>query len=304
MAKPQSYRFSSIAIENGAIKTHPPQAHPSADARFALIFHVFYPELFFEAAPYLEAITTPYDLYITLPEGIDEEAVRRIAGRFPKAQLFLAENRGRDVLPFLQVLRLIGTERYPYICKLHTKRTGGSALGEVWRKLLYFDLIGSDESVKKILEIFERDPDVCMVTGKNAILDSRRYDYGNTAKIDALVKKCGLLFGDHYDFAGGTMFWARTKLLEPLLRLFEAGELDFEEEAGQKDHTIAHAIERFFGILCKAAGKKILPAPTSYKELDEATLEQLASLVLSQQYHGEDAFELQNRHPRALRPRR
>jgi GT2 family glycosyltransferase len=291
---PDTYRIASVHLENDTLVNTPPTAPETTQSRIAVVFHVFYIDLFEEACRYLETITQPYDLYVTVPENMPEDAIRKIFALQPDARVYRCENRGRDVLPFLQVMRLIGTSRYDYICKLHTKKTGGSALGEVWRKLLYFDLIGSDETVRRIVSMFDEHPDICMITGKNTILDSRRYDYGNTAKIDRLVDDAGLLFQDEYTFAGGTMFWARSELFAPVLELFEKGKLPFEEEKGQKDNTIAHALERFFGILCKTRNQRIAPSPTRYSRLDDDTLDQVASLVLSQQYHGEDVYRLQN----------
>ncbi len=50
------------------------------------------------------------------------------------------------------------------------------------------------------------------------------------------------------------MFMARTKALEPLMDL-KLG--DFEIEAGQKDGTLAHVLERVMALSVKAAGMKI-----------------------------------------------
>jgi len=256
----------------------------------AIIFHVFYVDVWQEIKQYLDQLTIPYDLYVTVPENMKDEDIIQIFKDHPDVKLYKTENRGRDVLPFLQVINIIGTQTYKYICKLHTKKTGDSALGNVWRKLLYFDLLGSDRMIKEILSLFENNSYIGMITGKNTILDSERYDYGNTTKIDKLVEKSGFLFQDEYLFAGGTMFWVRSELLEPVMTLFKAGELEFEDEKGQKDNTIAHAIERFFGIICHVNHKKIVGSPAHYSQLDDQTLNEVASLVLSQQYVGNDVF--------------
>ncbi|NPA65798.1 MAG: glycosyltransferase [Epsilonproteobacteria bacterium] len=287
------YRIEHLQNDNGTIVPSSTLEPTPTKNEIAIIFHVYYIDVWEEVQSYLNNIKTPYDLYVNVPENMPEEDIKKIFALQPQVNLYRSENRGRDVLPFLQIMHIIGLERYKYICKLHTKKTGNSPLGHVWRKLLYFDLIGSDETVKKTVKMFEDDPNICMITGKNTILDSRRYNYGNTKKIDRLIDACGFLFQDEYYFAGGTMFWFRPQLLTPLMKLFENGSLEFEEERGQKDNTIAHAIERFFGILCAIEGKKIAPSPSDYTKLDNETIEETASLVLSQQYHGEDIFTLQ-----------
>jgi len=121
-------------------------------------------------------------------------------------------------------------------------------------------------------------------------LDSQRYAYGNNEKIDILADKSGFLFDENYLFPAGTMFWIRAELLKPIITLFEEDQLEFEEEKGQKDDTLAHAIERFFGIVCQKNDQKIIESPSDYTKLDSETLNELSALVLSQQYVGVDMF--------------
>jgi len=286
---------------NGTITRSEPEAVTKSAKEVAVIFHIFYIDLWPEIREYLEKLETPYDLFVTVPEHMPDEKIVTLFETHPDIHVYKTENRGRDVLPFLLVMDIIGTDTYPYICKLHSKKTGDSPLGHVWRKLLYFDLIGSDQTVKKILSMFKTDPNIGMITGKNTILDSERYDYGNTAKIDKLVDMSGFLFQDSYLFAGGTMFWVRAELIEPILTLFREGKLNFEKEKGQKDNTLAHAIERFFGIICHVKNKTIAPSPSHYSQLDDETLDEVAKLVLSQQYHGKDIFAQQKREIEELR---
>jgi lipopolysaccharide biosynthesis protein len=55
------------------------------------------------------------------------------------------------------------------------------------------------------------------------------------------------------DFPAGSMFWARTATLRPLLDTgIQLSE--FPEEAGQVDGTLAHAVERLYFVSCEAAG--------------------------------------------------
>jgi len=293
MTQHNKYMFEEVVLTSDAIVKRTPEPVLSPKCDIAVIVHLFYPDIWKEIFSYLNLLETPHDLYITVPPHIEEQYLIQILQDRPDTKIYITENRGRDVLPFLLTLNHIGIDTYRYICKLHTKKTGASPLGTVWRKLLYFDLIGSDRTVKETIALFENNPEIGMITGKNTILDSERYDYGNTTKIDKLIKMSGFLFQDEYNFAGGTMFWVRSELLEPILDLFKEGKLVFEEEKGQKDNTIAHALERFFGIVCKVKEKTIAPSPSHYSQLDDHTLEETASLVLSQQYHGKDVFSVQ-----------
>ena len=281
------YRNRSVT-EQKALKGTVEPKHDTA-----IVLHIFYLDVWKELYSYLSQLTIPYDLYITVPKQTPLTDVAVLFEDHPDVTVYRTENRGRDVLPFLQVMRLIGTDSYRYLCKMHTKKTGDSALGNVWRKLLYYDLIGSAETVNAIIDRFETDPKTGMVTGKNTILDSKRYAYGNTEKIDLLAQKTGIVYDSYYLFPAGTMFWTRPKIVAPVVALLEKGELHFEAEAGQKDNTLAHAIERFFGILCQAQGMTITESPSRYSKLDDQTLDEVASLVLSQQYLGNDVFAMQ-----------
>lgn len=80
--------------------------------------------------------------------------------------------------------------------------------------------------------------------------------YGsNLADMKSLAGRMGVDLDRlrHLDFPAGSMFWARTSALRPLLdcRLSPS---DFPDEMGQKEGTIAHAIERLFLVSCEAAG--------------------------------------------------
>ncbi len=290
-----NYQIQQLVYDkNKIVKKEPVKLDPT-QKNIAIIIHVFYIDVWKEIAGYLEQLDIAYDLYVTVPEGTADSDIAEMIKNYPDMHIYMTENRGRDVLPFLQVMNIIGTERYAYICKLHTKKTNDSALGNVWRKLLYFDLLGSTSIVNAILDLFNQHTDIGIVTGKNTILDSERYDYGNTTKIDKLMEMSGLTFDDEYFFAGGTMFWIRPVLLQPVIELFQSNLLDFEEERGQKDHTLAHAIERYFGIVCQLNHQKIVESPSQYSKLDDETLNEVAGLVLSQQYVGEDVFIKQKR---------
>lgn len=285
--------FQHIHFNNETIIKSTPQKLLPTQTKIAVVVHIFYIDLWVEIANYLNTLVLDYDLFVSIPHTMPEDEIKKIFYTHPKANIYMTENRGRDVLPFLQIMSIIDPNSYQYICKLHTKKTGDSPLGTTWRKLLYFDLLGSQKLVNDIVTLFDNDDNIGIVTGKNTILDSARYAYGNNEKIDLLANKLDIIYDQNYLFPAGTMFWIRASLLRPMVDLFINNQLEFEEEKGQKDDTLAHAIERFFGIIAQANKQKIAPSPSDYSELPKETLEELANLVLGQQYAGKDMFMAQ-----------
>ena len=291
------YPIEQLIYDNHTLTTKKPIPLDisSSTHDIAIVLHIFYVDLWQEIHTYLKHIDIRFDLYISIPPHITEQEVISIFNDCPDIHIYRTKNQGRDVLPFLQIMHLIGTDRYRYVCKMHTKKTGESHLGNIWRRLLYYDLLGSAQTVKDIISTFENDPKVGILTGKNTLLDAQRYTYGNDEKIQTLCKDSGVIYEQHYLFPAGTMFWIRPEIITPILTLFKEEKLSFEEELGQKDNTLAHAIERFFGIVAQFQNKRIVESPALYKDLDETTLRDVSSLVLSQQYVGQDIFALQKR---------
>jgi lipopolysaccharide biosynthesis protein len=68
---------------------------------------------------------------------------------------------------------------------------------------------------------------------------------GNREEVEVLARELGVgsLPGEFFNFPLGTMFWARTQAIEPLLaRRFTWD--DYPEEPLPYDGTMLHAIER------------------------------------------------------------
>jgi lipopolysaccharide biosynthesis protein len=111
-----------------------------------------------------------FDTYITVT-SLNEEIKRKILATIPQAHLTLVENRGRDILPFIETSRKIKSIGYESICKIHLKkslyRKDGSELGDrLIRKLL-----GTKEIIKRCVEEFESDPRLGLLLGPKSALE-------------------------------------------------------------------------------------------------------------------------------------
>ncbi|QKD00702.1 rhamnan synthesis F [Mesorhizobium loti R88b] len=230
---------------------------PAAEPKIAVAMHLHYSDLWPEFETLLEAIDRPFHLILTLT-GPDATLTERVQARFPAAEIMVYDNRGRDIGPFVQLLREGRLDRFDLICKLHGKKSGSSGprmvLGEIWRQASAFDLIGSRDVVDRIVAAFERSPETGMIGSRRFLLPNEwkaeAAGWGkNREAILTLLEMLGMAADSPLHFFAGTMFWVRRRALEPLKRL-DLSLASFPGETGQLDGTLQHALERILGMIC------------------------------------------------------
>ncbi|MBL0848984.1 MAG: hypothetical protein EU981_02685 [Candidatus Liberibacter ctenarytainae] len=230
------------------------------NSKIAIVVHCYYQDLWPEITHLLSGINFDFDLLVTIVEG-NQTLEADIKKTFPSVKLYLMGNKGRDVLPFLYLLELGILDSYDYICKIHGKKSHREGYhpiqGLLWRRWLFFDLLGSHDSVMKIINMFEQNPHIGMI---GSARNRRRKKYSIFAKrsqiykrISNLSKRVGIPLNNlDLDFFNGTMFWIRPKCLDPIRNLHLLGE--FEEECNLQDGALEHAIERFFSVSVQYTG--------------------------------------------------
>jgi glycosyltransferase involved in cell wall biosynthesis len=221
-----------------------------------VILHLYYPEMWREILSYLDNLEKDFDLFVTVPQHVDFSE-NQITSHFPDANIYRCENRGRDVAPFLAVYSLISNLGYRYLCKIHTKRdtTIGSAAS--WRQDMLQKLLGSPGIIRHIKTAFDQRTDWGMVAPEGHVVPYNYFWSNNAARVTELARSVGIST-DKLDFSyvAGTMFWFRPEAFQLILK----ANIDFQEfasEQGQKDATLAHALERFFGLATVYSGYKI-----------------------------------------------
>ena len=212
-----------------------------------------------EISYYLLNIPEKFDLFISLNHSYSIDHIRNIINDFPHAYLFCFENRGRDILPFIKLYEKLLPARYKFICKIHTKKSSHLAWGDLWRRHSLECLLGSKKNITEILN-FLSEENIGIVVPWGNKLSYKNWKQGNENTIKKIINKTKKLtyFEDFY-FPAGSMFWFKPRALEGLLKLIEGEE--FEPEKGQVDGTLAHAIERMFGLVCYLNGYNILEYP-------------------------------------------
>ncbi len=223
--------------------------------RIAVVLHLFYPELIDEISDYLHHILEPFDLFVTTPH---EGATAAIFDGFgPLAQtvaVALAENRGRDIGPFMALHRQNYFEPYDAVLKIHGKRSQYSEEGDFWRRRLFKELCGTSVIVDIALRLL-RSETVGIVGPHDDYLTNERYWGANRDTVRRLLNVSGACMAEipELGFFAGSMFWFRPAALGPLHKI-PLPDLAFEPEAGKQDGTLAHALERVFCTVVRSAG--------------------------------------------------
>ncbi len=233
-----------------------PAPEPAEPVRkLAVICHAYYPEVLGAILDHLGSFPAEIiSLYISAPEEKTEEIKSLLAGYPFPYEIRTVENRGRDILPFLEVLKDLWAANPDLILKIHTKKTNRRRKGSEWSDSLYNNLLDA-ESVNRALAVFSECPGLGMMAPAGHIIPMRFYYGSNAARVKHLGERMGATLQEmqHLDFAAGSMFYARPQAFEPLLQL-QLERSDFESETGQEDGTTAHAVERLLALSTAVAG--------------------------------------------------
>ena len=223
----------------------------------AVICHMYFDEMAQEFRNYLSNMPFQFDLYITTDTDEKKERIEAVFARWGqgKIEIRLAQNRGRDIAPkLITCADVYGA--YEFVLHIHTKHSPYGAHLVGWRSYLLETLIGSPAIVTSIFEIFRSQPQIGMIAPQH--LENVRPSIGwgfNYRNVQGVARRLQLdidVDGD-IDFPSGSMFWARSAALQPLLRGGFSFD-DFPVENGQQDGTISHIIERLYFFICEAAG--------------------------------------------------
>jgi lipopolysaccharide biosynthesis protein len=228
-----------------------------ASPKLAVICHLYYDDLAGEFRDHLRNIPIEFDTFISTDTAEKRAAIEQCFSWWSagKLELRLVPNRGRDIAPKLIAFRDVYAS-YDLCLHLHSKKTEHSAEAQTWRRFLLDNLLGSAQVVTSVLDAFDRRSDLGMVASSHypTVRDQIGWG-GNFALASPLTQRMGIsvTVDRAIDFPSGSMFWARTAALRPLLDLNLAFE-DFADERGQKDGTLAHTIERLYFFACERAG--------------------------------------------------
>ena len=231
------------------------------DNRVALHLHVYYPELLPEIMTQLAFNRIHPDLFVSVA---DENARQLVISQLNKYQgkvvdIQLVPNRGRDIGPLLTVFGQRILANYDFVGHIHTKKSVAlkdASVVDAWRQFLLMNLIGGKTvpMTDTILAHMNDDASIGMVFPDDPNILSWS---ANLAFAQPLAERMGLeKLPEHFIFPVGTMFWARTSALIPLLDLKLDWD-DYPEEPLPYDGSMLHALERLFGLAPSIRGLQV-----------------------------------------------
>ena len=223
----------------------------------AIVVHAYYFDIFVSIVEKITYVKSDYKLYISTHDKIYQQVCEYLDTNKINATVALYENLGRDVYPFIKMMELIEHNKHQYVLKLHTKKTPHRfARGIMWREKMLGELL-DEENINNAL--------FCLKNFPIGIIGPAEYLYKIADKVgpnkNSLKKlsnrvniKCDL---DEQFFIGGTMFFLTVEAMAPVMRL-SLLDNEFQPEPIPIDGTMAHAVERFFGIACSSQGLEVV----------------------------------------------
>jgi lipopolysaccharide biosynthesis protein len=234
-----------------------PRARSATQAsRVAIVLHSFYPDVLDQLLSGMHSKLLEH-AFFTVSEETSDKTLSIILRHTDQARIYLVPNRGRDVLPFLQVLDGVRSGGYEVVVKLHTKKTVHRSDGESWFRLLTAPLLELSRN-EGLTKFFDEDPNLGLIGPSDFLLNGQYYEgsAGNKTWLDRICQISGVERATNYDFFAGSMFAARLSAL-PSAHDIQTIQRWFEPEEERRDGTLAHAMERYFGLYAISRGFKL-----------------------------------------------
>lgn len=296
---------------------HPPLVMPSrkifdAPAHFSedkapavgIFIHAYYPEQLDQLLAMIGGLFPWEKLIITTDSDAKKAQIEKTLSEHKVSShvVKIAPNIGRDLGPrFLSCRDELSECEFAVF--LHTKRSPHLSSGETWRNYLWENVIGTPALRRNIYYAFLRNENIGMLAPHHwpQLTAHQPVNWGyNFDRAQQLVRHGGgeLLASTRLDFPSGSMFWARTAALKPLLDQ-NLDTNDFGPEDGQVDGTLAHAIERTLFYLCELSGYRW--AKYSVGETGAGREPPVIPVTLSLLFNEVELGSTQQRHPESSR---
>lgn len=262
-----------------------------SNIKVAVHCHLFYTSMWAEIRSYLENLSDiNYDLFITINED-RKYIISQIKEFNSQARIFIVENRGYDVGPFIYFLHQIDLQNYDFILKIHTKNTNVNSWIKLnhsyfeskdWFRFLIKPLLGSKKQVLKNLQyLSDEKKRIGMIGSKHLITSNNNDSIKVLQQVENVFEKMKIKCPSQICFVAGTMFWIKSSLLNDIKKHFQLSDF-LPTNSRIKDGTLAHAMERVFGCLCLSKKYRIVGVEFSFMFLLKSIFYYLCKFAYSQ----------------------
>lgn len=233
--------------------------------KIALVLHFYFEDLAEYCLHYVQSMPKEADIFVTVGSEKKKEIIEKTFSVLPnKVTVILIENRGRDVSALL-----VGTKDfimdYDYVCFVHDKKVTQlkpETVGAGFSYKCFENLLASKDFVANVLETFERNPRIGLLTppppchGDYYITLGLEWgmNYKVTKKLAEELNLTVPIVKEKEPIAPlGTMFWFRPKAMK-LLFDKDWEYKDFPPEPNKIDGTLLHAVERIYSYVVQQEG--------------------------------------------------
>lgn len=244
-----------LALEDA--RCRPRESSPERQIRIAVHVHVFYPELLPRILAALDCIALPFDLFVSVPEGVS--VPRELKGR-SQCVVERCPNRGRDIAPLVCAFgkRLAA---YDVVAHFHTKKSAHVVDRPDWLGHVIASLLGGRERVNGVLHMLGNGYGMVAASDYVPVPEDPTGWMRNLSYAEDVVRRSGLDVDLRRDytpvfFPQGSMFWARGDFLRRFFALPLTFD-DFPAEPIGVDGSLAHALERLFFLWGTGTGLKV-----------------------------------------------
>lgn len=238
---------------------------PDRTTKVLVLLHLYYLDLLEEETPYLAAIPPYMDVLVTTMSEEQKTAIEKAYGELLGARLrvIVMQNRGREAASLLVAAKPYFAG-YDYICFCQDKKSSQvpCGTGASFSRLGWENMLASRAYIENIMSTFEREPQLGLLVPPRFFGGLFLYNLPSNLwticydRTVAVAKQLGLRVDIRPDkgiICTNSMFWARTKALEPLLR-YDWKYEDFEGEPTPVDGALRHIIERILQFVAQDAG--------------------------------------------------
>lgn len=182
-------------------------------------------------------------IIITTDTKVKKAALEEIARKFSiTIEVRVVPNKGRDILPFLNVFRSDGRDEDIW-CHIHQKESVGSASsGDIWKDFLMRILLGGSDFITSAVDEI-RHPEVGLVTA----FDPYIMNWGTSQRLLSIVsdKLPGPLPAQPLLFPVGNMFWVKGRVVSAMNSIFP-DHFSWPSEPLPNDGSEFHLVERLW----------------------------------------------------------